>query len=348
MKILIFYPVKESYTNLWEYYKNDKDIIKDISSKFYYSNNFFNFLISVFKVDYVYCWWWHTSILQIITAKILKKKVICTGAIHMFDYSGGKDTFFKKKFLYRIFCKISLYLADANLFLSNDQKNQIVSHIKVSNPHVVYSSLEKKHLETYSKIKEKKKYNNTINLVSTLWLTKSSIVRKGLYEILDALEILSNKNFIFYIIGKKGDGYDNLINKIKKLKIKNKIKILTDLPTLDKNKILESAELYLQPSHYEGLGNAVIEAMSKGCVPIVSRFASQPEVVSEFGYIVNEICKEDIAKKILKYLNLPNGRKIILKNKILDYTHKKFSYNLHLEKIKNIIKSLNQKNNKYT
>jgi len=341
MKILIFYPVKESYTNLWEYYKNDKDIIKDISSKFYYSNNFFSFLISVFKVDYVYCWWWHTSILQIITAKILKKKVICTGAIHMFDYSGGKDTFFKKKFFYRIFCRISLYLADVNLFISDDQKNQITSHIKVNNPHVAYSSLEKNHLETYSKIKKNKKTNNIINIVSTLWLTKSSISRKGLYETLDALEFLNDKNFIFYIIGKRSDGHDNLVHRIRKLKIKNKIKILTDLPTLDKNKLLESSDLYVQPSHYEGLGNSVIEAMSRGCVPIVSRFASQPEVVSEFGYIVNEIRKEDIASKILNYLKLSNKKKFILKNKILDYTHEKFSYNLHLEKIKHIFKSIN-------
>ena len=99
MKILIFYPIKDSFTNLWEYYKNDKDIIEDISSKFYYSNNFFSFLFLIFKVDYVYCWWWHRSALQIVIAKILRKKVICTGAIHMFDYSGEKESFFKKSFL---------------------------------------------------------------------------------------------------------------------------------------------------------------------------------------------------------------------------------------------------------
>ena len=150
MKILIFFPIKDSYTQLCEYYKNDKDILEDISSELYYSNTLFSFLSSILKVDYVYCWWWHTSILQIIISKILGKKVICTGAIHMFDYSGGKDTFFKKKLLYRVLCKISLYLANANLFITNDQKRQITSHIKVNNPKVVYSSLEKNHLERLS------------------------------------------------------------------------------------------------------------------------------------------------------------------------------------------------------
>jgi glycosyltransferase involved in cell wall biosynthesis len=341
MKILIFFPVKDSYAQLWEYYKNDKDTMEDIFSKLYYSNSFFSFLSSIFKVDYVYCWWWHTSILQIIIAKILRKKVICTGAIHMFDYSGGEDTFFKKRFYYRVLCRISLYLANANLFITNDQKNQIISHIKVNNPQVAYSCLEKKHLENYSRIKKKKKYNNVINIASIMWLTKSTIARKGLFEILDALELLKDKNFIFYIIGKKDNGYNSLITKIEKLKIKNKIKILTDLSTLNKNKILETVDLYVQPSHYEGLGNAVIEAMSKGCVPIVSRFASQPEVVSDFGYIVNEICKKEIRKKIEIYLNLSVQEKNILRNNILDYVHEKFSYDSHLKKIKEIFENLN-------
>ena len=340
MKILLFIPVKESYTQLWEYYKNDRDILEDISSDIYYSNNFFSFISSILKVDYVYCWWWHTSIFQIIISKLLRKKVICTGALHMFDYGGG-DTFFKRNFLYRILHRISFYLADVNLFITNDQKKQIASHIKVNNPRVVYSSLEKNHLKDYFRIKKDKKNNKTTIIASTLWLTKSSIKRKGLFETLDALDLLSNNEFFFYIIGKKDNGYESLIKKIESLKIKEKIRILTDLPTKDKFNILENTDLYLQPSHYEGLGNAVIEAMSRGCVPIVSRFASQPEVVGNIGYIVNEINKNEISYKILEYLNLSVEDKIKLRNNILDFSHDKFSYDNHLKKLKSIFENFN-------
>ena len=340
MKTLLFYPTEKNFTQLWEYYKNDKDTVEEISSKLYYANNFLSFIFTIFKVEYVYCWWWHKSFLQIIIAKILRKKVICTGAIHMFDYS-GETTFFKRNFIYKMFMKISLCIADANIFISNDQKNQIISHLKVNNPYVVYSSLEKDHSEVYSKIKNFKSFNKTTIIVSTLCLSKPSIARKGLYETLDALEILNDQSFIFYIVGKKDDGYKDLIKKIEKLKIKDKVKILTDLPSTDKFKLLESADLYVQPSYCEGLGNAVIEAMSRGCFPIVSRFASQPEVVSNIGYIVNEVCKINIAEKILTYLNQTDEKKYILKNKILDFSHEKFSYDFHLKKVKEIFKSLN-------
>lgn len=341
MKILLYIPVKESYTQLWEYYKNDRDILEDISTELYYSNNFISFLLSVLKVDCIYCWWWHTSILQIFIGKLLGKKVVCTGAIHMYDYSGSKETFFKRNYIYRLIHKISLYLADANLFLTNDQKNQITSHIKVNNPLVVYSSLEKKHLDNHTRLLKNKNYYNKIIIASTLWLTKSSFKRKGLFEILDALELLNDQNFIFYIIGKKGDGYNKLINKVKNLKINSKVKIFTDVTSERKFEILETANLYLQPSHYEGLGNAVIEAMSRGCVPVVSRFASQPEVIGESGFIVNEINKAEIAKKILQYLNLSDDKKNELRTNILNFVHNKFSYDLHLKSIKNIFQSLN-------
>lgn len=341
MRILLYIPVKESYTQLWEYYKNDRDILEDISTELYYSNNFISFLFYVLKADYIYCWWWHKSILQIIIAKLLGKKVVCTGAIHMFDYSGSKETFFKRNYIYRLFIKISLSLADANLFLTNDQKKQITSHIKVNNPLVVYSSLEKKHLDNHRRLLKNKNYSNKTIIASTLWLTESSIKRKGLFEILEALELLNDQNFIFYIIGKKGNGYNKLINKVQNLKINNKVKIFTDVTSKKKFEILETANLYLQPSHYEGLGNAVIEAMSRGCVPLVSRFSSQPEVIGEYGFIVNEINRVEIAKKISQYLTLSDDEKNELRIDILNFVNNKFSYDLHSKSIKDIFNSLN-------
>ena len=128
---------------------------------------------------------------------------------------------------------------------------------------------------------------------------------------------------------------------MKNLKINSKVKIFTDVTSEKKFEILETANLYLQPSHYEGLGNAVIEAMSRGCVPVVSRFASQPEVIGESGFIVNEINKAEIAKKILQYLNLSDDKKNELRTNILNFVHNKFSYNLHLKSIKDIFQSLN-------
>ncbi len=84
-----------------------------------------------------------------------------------------------------------------------------------------------------------------------------------------------------------------------------------------------------------------MEAMARGAMPIVSRFSAQPESVYDFGYIVNEICKDEIRKKIEMYFGLSNKEKNILKNNILDFSHKKSAYNFRLKNLKNIISELN-------
>jgi hypothetical protein len=69
-KFIFYYGLAEIYYPFIEILSNLK-IYRAKVSIMNYSNNFFSFLIYIFKVDYVYCWWWHTSILQIFTAKIL-------------------------------------------------------------------------------------------------------------------------------------------------------------------------------------------------------------------------------------------------------------------------------------
>jgi len=341
MKILIYFPVKKKYLKFWEYYNVDFNVITKISKDIYYADNFFSFLFLVFKSDFVYTWWWHRSLLVVLISKLFRKKILCTGAIHMFDLS-AETTFYKRNFFYRIFNKISLYLCDANIFISNDQKNQITSHIKTNNPLTIYSSLNKNHLDLYQELQNTGFKEKTVNLtlMSTLWLTRSNIKRKGLFETLDALELIYDKDFLFYICGKKGDGLKSLMDKVNLLKIRNKVKIITDITEDDKYKLLRSTQLYLQPSYCEGLGNAVIEAMAFGCIPLVSRYTAQPEIVSNFGFIINEINPVQISEKILTYMNYSEKKKVECYISVLDYTHKQFSFNKHVIELKNVFNKL--------
>ena len=96
-------------------------------------------LLNINKADIIYGWWWARMTIYIIFCKIFRKKLIVTGALHMFDLSGGDD-FFNTSFLKKQLSKISLRYADANIFLSRDQYQSVTSHIKTSNPKLVYSS----------------------------------------------------------------------------------------------------------------------------------------------------------------------------------------------------------------
>ena len=64
------------------------------------------------------------------------------------------------------------------------------------------------------------------------------------------------------------------------------------------------------------------------------------KVVSNHGYIVYDISKEEIANKINYYISLSKERKNLLRAETLNYCHEKFSYNSHLKKMKSIFKDL--------
>lgn len=69
------------------------------------------------------------------------------------------------------------------------------------------------------------------------------------------------------------------------------------------------AAVYVQASRSEGLPNTVMEAMSSGCVPVVTNVGGMPELVADTGIVTGESPSE-VAKAIQVALGSPEfGRK---------------------------------------
>ena len=141
-KVIYYVPVEKRFFSKWEYYQVDYDVLSLLFSEVIVCSTFMQFLKSFWRADLIFCWWWHTSAPVVLLAKIFHIKVHVTGAIHMFDLSGAVD-YYSKSSLFRLAAKISLALADKNLFISYDQLDQINSHLVVNNPVVIRSSLHK-------------------------------------------------------------------------------------------------------------------------------------------------------------------------------------------------------------
>ena len=61
------------------------------------------------------------------------------------------------------------------------------------------------------------------------------------------------------------------------------------------------ALFYVQPSLHEGFGLSVLEAMSYGCIPIVSNKGALPEVVGDVGIIMEDISADKISEALKKF-----------------------------------------------
>jgi glycosyltransferase involved in cell wall biosynthesis len=92
---------------------------------------------------------------------------------------------------------------------------------------------------------------------------------------------------------------------IKELRLENNIIFTGHLPLFSKELVAlyQSADLYIDPTLYEGFGLQAVEAMACGIPVITSNVASLPEVVGDAGIMVDPNDINGLAKALVRVLN---------------------------------------------
>lgn len=350
MKVIYYLPVSEKFLSKWEYFKVDLNALNDLFDEVVVCDSVWKLLLSFRGADAIYCWWWHRSIPAILFGRLFGIKTVATGALHMFDLSGAPD-YYSGSWLFRKANAWGLRWADSSLFISMDQFRQVTSHLRVRNPIVVRSSLDKVQALTQEKILDARKAlrneaKRKIIFLSIAWQTRAQFMRKGIWETLDAMVLLKMSGahpFEWVVAGKEGDGTDKLRFKIRELGLTNEVTVITDVSPAKKSELYLAADLYIQPSWCEGFGNAVLEAMSHGAPALVSRYTAQPEGVGESGLIALDVSPEDIASKLRDFLLWDETERQRLSERALDRALSEFSYQKRLRELAIVFSNLGVK-----
>lgn len=125
---------------------------------------------------------------------------------------------------------------------------------------------------------------------------------KGQKDVIKALGKLKKNgynNFEYQLVGLGSHDYLNKF--IEKYNLQDEVKFLGGMPHEKIFEWLKSIDVYIQPSHTEGLCRAIIEAMSVSCPVIVSNAGGNPELASS-KYIFRKGNVKEIIN-ILKNLN---------------------------------------------
>ncbi len=109
--------------------------------------------------------------------------------------------------------------------------------------------------------------------------------QKGFDILLDAFALLPTNKFELTLIG-NGDQLKNLRMQARDLGVENRVRLLGfrhDIPLL-----LSTIDLYVQPSRFEGMPNALLEAMAAGRPIIASAVDGIRELIrdGEHGWLV--------------------------------------------------------------
>jgi len=155
---------------------------------------------------------------------------------------------------------------------------------------------------------------------------------KGLEEILSALGSIKNKiDYHFYLAGTGPDEQKFIPQCIETLG--TKFSYLGVLNSAEKIPFFENADIFLLPTYFEGLPNALLESMAYGVVPIVTPVGSIPEVVidekngfiipvKDFNSIINKILILHYDRKLLKAMGNASNETILNSFSIDEYITK--------------------------
>jgi glycosyltransferase involved in cell wall biosynthesis len=125
--------------------------------------------------------------------------------------------------------------------------------------------------------------------------------RKNLSRVLEAFAKFKDSyqgtfDYQLVVAGKKGWLTEEYFQQAQDRGIENDV-VFTGYVGGDELKPLYSgAEFFVMPSHYEGFGQTIVEAMACGAPCLVSNVSSIPEIAGEAGYFVNPIDTDGIAK----------------------------------------------------
>ena len=136
---------------------------------------------------------------------------------------------------------------------------------------------------------------------------------KGYYDLLEAAVMLRKgtaRDWHLKIAGQDKEG--NLARFqafIAKQGLENHVTFLGEFQ--DIKGLLAESDIFVHPSHTEGLPNAVIEAMSAGLPIVATSVGGIPELVQhdENGYLVAAKSPNELAEALIKLLESPEKRK---------------------------------------
>lgn len=103
---------------------------------------------------------------------------------------------------------------------------------------------------------------------------------------------------------------------IAKYNIESGIKFYGEVTDEKLSKLYSRCTAFVYPSLYEGFGYPIIESMSKGAIPIVSKTSCIPEVIGQAGIIVEPNCSNSIMEAVCKIIENENFRKSLQSSSI--------------------------------
>ena len=205
--------------------------------------------------------------------------------------------------------KQCLQWTDLVITISESTKQDAINYLGISPEKIHVTPLASRYYPNYLSLERQQELQQscTYDFSCPYILFVSNIEpRKNITTLITAFNYLKQKFKIEHnlvLIGKKGWRYQPIFQAIAESPYQKNIYHLDYLSDDLVALFYALAELFVYPSHYEGFGLPVLEAMNLGTPVIAANSSSLPEVVADAGLLINPDEPIALAEAILQVLS---------------------------------------------
>ncbi|MFV9507620.1 MAG: glycosyltransferase family 4 protein [Oscillochloridaceae bacterium umkhey_bin13] len=139
-----------------------------------------------------------------------------------------------------------------------------------------------------------------------------NLLRKGMLPFVQAAAYMPEVRFVLV-----GRWYDDSIEVLREAAGPN-VEFCGFVSDEELTALYARAAVYVQASLHEGFGLSVAEAMSAGCIPVVTRCGSLPEVVGAHGLFVKSTDPAELASGIRQALARDDRQRFAIRSHVLE------------------------------
>lgn len=272
-----------------------------------------------------------TLVLPMLSAKILKRKVIIASAGNSIEVLRcANDNLYKpmgilSKINYTLSNRIIIYsksiIKDLNLEKYED---------KICIAH--------KHFLDFDRFKIKKKFDERENLVGQIGRLYSD---EGVLNFVKTIpDILKERPALKFLIVGEGLLRSEIERYLESESLNTKVKLTGWAPHDEIPNYLNELKLLVLPSYQEGIPNIVLEAMACGTPVVATPVGGVPDFVEdgETGFIMKNNNPKCIVENVIRALEYPNLDKIVKNAREL--VEKEFTYEAAVARYRKILESI--------
>ena len=219
----------------------------------------------------------------------------------------------ERVWFFEYFIKRRMPFVNHILTISEFIRQEIIEEFKVPAERVTAVPLAPDPTFSLRSAEDIKKIKQQYRLPQSYLLFVSSLEpRKNIDLLIEAMHKI-NIDIPLVLVGWHGWGDKEWLEKIKSIKLKNRIHIIGHVPDEHLAEIYNGATALVYPSLYEGFGLPIVEAMACGCPVICSDTASMPEAAGDAAFFINPKKCDELSAAIECVVNDEETRRDLIR-----------------------------------